>query len=73
MDGHGSWGATHKSHKLDKHEAGWWLSFNPSEKYESIGMMTFPIHGEKCSKPPTRKGSWALFSEVNTIEGNLNS
>ena len=21
---------------------GWWLSFNPSEKYESIGMMIIP-------------------------------
>ena len=25
----------------------------PSEKYESAGMMTFPIYGKKCSKPPT--------------------
>jgi len=28
--------------------------FNPSEKYEfvSVGMMTFPIYGKKCPKPP---------------------
>jgi len=32
--------------------SGWWLS-HPSEKYESVGMMTFPIYGKKqCSKPP---------------------
>jgi len=24
--------------------AGWWLIY-PSEKYESVGMMTFPIYG----------------------------
>ena len=30
--------------------------FNPSEKYESIGMMKFPIYGKRkrCSKPTTR-------------------
>jgi len=39
---------------------GWLLvgGFNPypSEKYESVGMMTFPIYGKikNCSKPPTR-------------------
>jgi len=25
--------------------SGWWLS-HPSEKYESVGMMTFPIYGK---------------------------
>ena len=38
--------------------SGWWYTY-PSEKYESIGMMTFPIYPniwkyQKCSKPPTR-------------------
>ena len=35
--------------------AGWWFTY-PSEKYESIGMMTFPTdwRNKKCSKPPTR-------------------
>jgi hypothetical protein len=26
--------------------AGWWYTY-PSEKYESVGMMTFPIYGKK--------------------------
>jgi hypothetical protein len=28
---------------------GWWLTWltYPSEKYESVGMMTFPIYGKK--------------------------
>jgi hypothetical protein len=32
----------------------WWYTY-PSEKYEnpSVGIMTFPIYMEKCSKPPT--------------------
>ena len=25
---------------------GWWLRKNPSEKYESVGMMTFPMYGK---------------------------
>ena len=35
--------------------SGWWLS-HPSEKYESIGMMTFPIYGQikvMFQSPPT--------------------
>ena len=32
--------------------SGWWLTY-PSEKYESIGIMKFPIYGKTCSKPPT--------------------
>ena len=35
----------------------YWLvvSTNPSEKWwsSSVGMMTFPIYGKTCSKPPT--------------------
>jgi len=34
---------------------GWWWYTYPSEKYESVGMMKFPIYEKKtCSKPPTR-------------------
>jgi hypothetical protein len=31
-----------------KHQdkSGWWLS-HPSEKYESVGIVTFPIYGKK--------------------------
>ena len=41
---------------------GWWdriwlvVATKPSEKYEPVGMMTFPteLKNTKCSKPPTR-------------------
>ena len=38
--------------------SGWWYTY-PSEKYESVGMMTFQYDGKNktCSKPPTREGS----------------
>ena len=32
----------------------WLVVDPPSEKYESVGMMTFPIYRKQCSKPPTR-------------------
>ena len=32
--------------------------FKPSEKYQSIGMIIPNIWENKCSKPPTRNGSW---------------
>ena len=38
-----------------EHVSGWWYTY-PSEKYESVGMMKFPIDGKiihSCSKPPT--------------------
>ena len=30
--------------------SGWWLTY-PSEKYESIGMMTFPVYGKIKNVP----------------------
>ena len=30
--------------------AGWWYTY-PSEKYESVGMMTFPIYGKNKNVP----------------------
>jgi hypothetical protein len=32
---------------------GWWLTWltYPSEKYESVGMMTFPIYGQMKNVP----------------------
>ena len=64
-----------------------WLvgGFNPSEKYESVGMMKFPMYGKikKCSKPPTRywfdvlssrKKEISIWSAVlNSIERNAKS
>ena len=42
--------------------AGWWYTY-PSEKSwsSSVGMMTFPIYGKKCSKPPIRLGTRIVF------------
>ena len=47
-----------------KYDTGWWLG-HPSEKYESIGMMTFPIYGKiklMATKPPTR--IWSIHSSL---------
>ena len=45
---------------------GWWYSY-PSENYESVGMITFPIWWEKskCSKPPTSTGIPAQLTTNN--------
>ena len=45
----------------------------PLWKYESVGMMTFPIHGNKktCSKPPTRYYQW-LKRAINEIILSIN-
>ena len=45
---------TNWSRKKWKHTTGWWYTY-PSEKYESVGMMKFPICGENkaYSTPPT--------------------
>jgi hypothetical protein len=69
---------------LDPHKAGQNLSldkhirpnghlvggFNPSEKYESVGMILHIYYGnkhKKCPKPPTTyKWLWAIFWEGNT-------
>ena len=41
--------------KYEYSNTGWWFQPTPL-KYmsSSVGMMTFPIYMEKCSKPPTR-------------------
>ena len=39
--------------------SGWWLSPTPLKNMSlSVGMMKFPIDGKKCSKPPSRYGSF---------------
>jgi len=44
----------HMLWNLDHYSSGWWYTY-PSEKYESVGMMTFPMEKlNSCSKPPTR-------------------
>ena len=43
----------HMLWNLDHYSSGWWYTY-PSEKYESVGMMTFPMEKlNSCSKPPT--------------------
>ena len=52
-----------------KHITGWCLRKNPSEKYESVGMMTFPIcrKTNKSSKPPIR--SWTFTYPLGIKRG----
>jgi len=46
----------------------WLVVFrHPSEKYESVGMMTFPTEWKKsCSKPPSSI-SWVFSKHIHYI------
>jgi len=47
--------------------SGWWLTY-PSEKYESVGMMTFPIYG-KIKHVPNHQP--VMDVDVRSISFNL--
>ena len=49
--------------------SGWWLS-HPSEKYESVGMMTFPIY-EKVKNVPNHQPAInnGMFYHLSTGAG----
>ena len=46
--------------------SGWWLS-HPSEKYESVGMMTFPIYYGKIKHVPNHHTISHTISEVGLL------
>ena len=52
--------------------SGWWYTY-PSEKYESVGMMKFPVYGKyKSSKPPIRiLSSHLLKCELTKFIGHF--
>ena len=55
--------------------AGWWLSFNPSQKDESIGRMTFPTEWKDIGNVPVSTSQWKdLWSVLswNIWKGKMN-
>jgi hypothetical protein len=50
---------------LDK--SGWWLTY-PSEQYESVGMMKFPIYG-KIRNVPNHQPDLVLVYHMGTCPG----
>ena len=53
-----------------KTTSGWWLTY-PSEKYESVGMMKFPIYGKIKNVPNHQPDIEYTFS--NSRSGHLSS
>ena len=57
---------------MEHMEYGYWLVVEPTPlktMSSSIGMMTFPMENQTCSKPPTRICSWTKFT--SDLEGKL--
>jgi len=49
------------------YKSGWWLTY-PSEQYESVGMMKFPIYG-KISNVPNHQPDLVLVYHMGTCPG----